>query len=274
MADIADVEQKIAEIIAAAVYPTGVPLNGVSPVAGVKCKIERGWPTADEADKNLAEGIARVSVYPKAGGEFNRSRFPREWQDAETAAPTLSFTRHGDNEIQFTGATTKAHNVSISTGDVLYVQAVPVGATLASIAESFAAVIPGATALGAYLDTTYEMRVTVGTFVRSIMELSRRIRHIQIGIFAPTPAARDALGRAIEPALSLAYRFPLPDGTGAAMEIIGTMPDDAGQRAGYFRRDTIVSVEYALTITQDAAQVVATELNVEVRNVTQTYERN
>ena len=274
MADISDVEQELANIVASAIYPTGVPSDGVSPVAGVKCKIERGWLTAEEADADLKAKVARVCVFPKAGGEFNRSRFPREWQDAETPAPTLAYTKHLPNNVEFTGSTTRAHNVSVRHGNVMYVQAVPVGATLASIAASFAAAIPGATSFGAFLDTTYEMSLQIGCFVKSIMELSRRVRQIQITIFAPSAASRDALGRAIEPALSLAYRFRLPDGTGAAMELLGTMPDDAGQRALYFRRDTIVSVEFALTITQDAAQVVATQLGIEVRNVTHTYERN
>lgn len=274
MADLSDVETALAGSLSAALYPTGVPSNGLT-VLGVKAKIRRGWPTPDEMRDDLAAGISWLTVYNKLGGNRDRSRaLSRDWKDVVPAAPTLVFAQTAENVLIFGGTTTKTHNVCVLMRGLSYVQAVPVGASLASIAAAFASAIPGATAGGAALYLPTRATVTVGTVTTVGMELARRVQQFQIVIWGASPEGRDALGSIIEQTLALNYRLALADGFGAHVCVAGSAMDDAGQRANYYRREFIIDVEYPTTITQQAAQVVATDLSIIVNNTTANFHGN
>lgn len=86
-----------------------------------------------------------------------------------------------------------------------------------------------------------------GTTGTSIMEIRRQERTFQISIWAPTPAARDSIAKAVDPALAATERFTLPDQTSARLIYKGSPMTDMLEKARIYRRDLLYSVEYATT---------------------------
>lgn len=97
-------------------------------------------------------------------------------------------------------------------------------------------------------------------------ETQRRLRQMQISIWANTPDARDTLGASLEAALSDLSRFPLADGSTALLSYGGGKLIDDRQTANLYRRDINLGVNYALTVTQQFTPIeqITIDLTIEV----------
>ena len=92
MADLAEVEQVIVGVIAAALYPDGT----ASPSAiGEPVRVYRGWPEPNRLDADLAAGTLNVSVYPQEM-EHRTTRYTPDEIDLPRDPPTLTLTVIGD----------------------------------------------------------------------------------------------------------------------------------------------------------------------------------
>jgi len=96
-------------------------------------------------------------------------------------------------------------------------------------------------------------------------ETQRRTRAMQVGIWANTFAARDALGNAIEAHLSDTFRLALPDGTQAQLSWTGGQLVDDKQLLNLYRRDVMISVNYGVLQTMAATPIAHTTVQVDAQ---------
>jgi hypothetical protein len=258
MADIIDVQQGLAALAAQAVYPNG---TGQPSVAGVDILIYPGWPQQANLDADLLAGKVHVSIFPTAM-ERNTTRYPRDdWQELAVNAATLTLTIAGQT-VTVGGAMPSpfhAQNVMVMVNGLPYVYATQANDTLTSIATALAALIPGASNVGAVITVVgiiSEARVgTSGTLIR---ETRRQERVFMLTVWADTPVKRDAVAKAIDELMATTQFLTMPDEYAARLIYRGSPVTDGHQKANLYRRDLNYSVEYATT--QQAAAVQATQM--------------
>lgn len=261
MADISDVSAALVSLIAQTLYPNG---TGQQSVAGLSVMVYAGWPTADTLDKDLRTGKAHVSVFPTAT-ERNTTRYMKQWVPVTTPVQTLILTINGQ-AITISGTVAVPQIVMAMVDYLPYVYVVQAGDTLTSIATGLAALIPGATSLGAVVTVPASVILTaarVGATGTSIMEIRRQERVMQLSIWSETPAHRDAVAQPVDVALANTSFLTMADQTQARLIYKGSRIDDSQQKAKLYRRDLLYSVEYATTISETETQITQTQLNVQ-----------
>lgn len=270
MSDIADVLNVIAAQCAGFIYPNG---TDNPPVAGQIVKIYPGWPTASSLDADLQSNIANVSVYP-SGPENNVTRYRPKAQVMSINAPTLTLTQDG-NFVTVGGAMPSPftpHNMAIIIAGQPFVYPIQPTDTLPSIATALAsllgAVYPGTSSsamIVALPDGVIPTAARVGTTGKVTTEWERQAQRIQITVWAPDPATRTDVSAAIKIAFSRIAFLIMPDGFGARIKAVGTNLSDALEKSKAYRRDLFYEIEYATTITETAATVVALNIPVETQ---------
>lgn len=271
MADLSDVSNALGALIGLILYPAGASGENPSPVVGVPVRIEVGWPSPQSLDAAIKAGKSHISIYPRSG-ERNTSRFASDWQDLSTVNSSYTLGVAGQ-AITVGGAVQtppySAQNlVALIGGKPYLVQSVG-GETTAGLASTLGALIaadlPGTTIVGSVITLPAGARITavmVGTTGQGINEIGRQEREFQITIWSPNPADRDAIAKAIDPALRLANILTLADGSGANSTYKGSPFNDFDQKQGIFRRDLIYAVDYGTTQMQSETQIVETQLGI------------
>ena len=271
MADLSDVLSTLATACAAAVYPTG---TGQASPAGVAIKVYPGWPNPAQLDTDLraATPVCHVSIYPRPE-ERNTTRYsPNDWKTATVATPTLTLALAG--QVVTVGGTIPAagnpHNRVVLANGKPYVYAVQLADTLASIAAALAALIAvdiaGTSAAGAVITLPSSARLAaarVGVTGTAVRELRRQERRFQVGVWADSPAHRDAIAALLDAALAVPTFLALSDGTAGRLRYAGSVMSDTLQKDCLFRRDLFYTVEYGTTQTEAEAQITQTQLNTQ-----------
>lgn len=271
MADQSDVELALANLIGSAIYGATNPVTAV-PVAGLPVEVYRGWPGSVKLDAQLCAPTpaAIISVFTRNESERNVSRFPMEWNEATdlNAAPAFAVA-FANTQVTFSGACAPLPlNVAVAQPGALYTYAVQAGDTLTSVAEAFAAAIPGASSAGAVLNCPQLVKLAVvGGAGLAVQEVRRQIKRFVVTIWSPSPDARDALAKAIDPALATNIRLLMPDDTVALMRYAWSRSDDGLQRANCYRRDFAYDIEYATTNKQSFFDVIALYRNTDTAPV-------
>lgn len=272
MADLSDVENALVDIVSGILYP-----NGTSSPASVSvpCRVFRGWPIPADLDADMAAHRCAISVFPPPGAGRNTSRYPRDWQQKSANPATISMNAVG-NQITLTGAIPSPYynqNITIGyggqNGGVYVYQTVP-SDTLNSVASALAALIPGASVVGAVITVPATMNITiasVGVIGIAAMETRRQERAIWVTVWSHDPIVRDEVASAIDSALSdPAYQFiEMPDGFSARFKYSGTVSIDTSQKAQIFRRDLVYLVEYATTKSQTLTEITAQQISMGVQ---------
>ena len=247
MADLAHVEQALAAACASALAPTGLPH-----------RVHRGWPVSHQLDADLRAGTVTVSVYPQPGATRNVSRFSSAWRYDAAPAASLSLTVAG-NTVTISGTPTPAHIAAVSANDVAYTRRCIAGDTPAAVAAGLAALIPGASAAGATLTVPGALRLQAHAVAdwRARREVRRQEQGVQVTVWAPTPALRDAAAAAVDAALASGPVLALADGSAAWLRYQRTASTDEGTEALIYRRDLIFVAEYATTAEAGVPAVAA-----------------
>lgn len=268
MATISDVETALRDIIYGALYPTGAAPS----LVGYPIKIYAGWPNPQTLDADLVEtagvpAAAHVSIFPGAA-ERNTSRYLPERQEMSVPAATYTLTLNG-SQVTVGGAAPSpyfAQNFAILVNGKPYTAQATAGQTPSQVAAALRAAIavdfPSVTVAGAVLTLPSSLRIgalRVGVTGTAIREVKRQERQFWIGVYASNPAARAAIADAIDPTLGDVRRITMPDGSVARLTYHGTREDDFLQKARIYRRTLTYVVEFATTITDVAAQMVAGE---------------
>jgi predicted outer membrane repeat protein len=269
MADIADVENGLASIVAAAVYPSG---TGAASIAGVGVKIYRGWPVARNLDVDLKAGLAHVTIFPPRGLERITSRGLGDWKVLARTPATITATVAG-NTVTLGGAIASPQYITLVFANRAFSYAVQPGDTLASAATGLAVLVNAsvpASSIGPVITIATSAAITArvaspGTIMR---ELRRTERSVMVTAWCGTPALRDTLAGKIDAALAGVRFLSLPDGSGARLIYTRTNVNDEAQEALVYRRDLYFTADYAVTETDAAYPVTSITLNIQPDNAT------
>jgi hypothetical protein len=265
MADLADVQDALTTVLAAAVYPNGTAQPSV--ITAV-IRIFPGWPSPEDLDRDLAAGTANISVFSQPNVERNTTRFEREFQQQSDVVHTLTASVAG-NVITIGGTNPSdapAQWVTAALGSVgqqkFYSYPVTTSQSLAAIATGLAALINAdqpAAAVGAVITITTGKPVAarIGSTATLWRELARVNKGFQITLWCGTPAQRAALAKIVVPALCAIIRLPLADGSSGHMVYTMSRESDEGEKSNIFRRDLFFSVDFPISDTGTAYEVTA-----------------
>lgn len=267
MADQSDVEQALAAIAAGVLYPQGPDAQCV---AGVPCRIHRGWPDAATLDADLAAGRATVTVAGDARNQRTTTRYPDEWRPARQLAALLLVSVQ-ENTATFSGTADPGQLAGILAGGVAVVHRTVADDTLASVAAALAgamARVPGPLGSTVARDATVEV-AAVGTIVArvfadqpSIRETRRQLQPFRVICWSPDPAVRDAIATTLDTAFATYDFLGLPDGMAGRLRYLGTASTDRAQDAALYRRDLIYTVDYATTLAADLPRLLFGETQI------------
>ena len=93
-------------------------------------------------------------------------------------------------------------------------------------------------------------------------EIRRQAKTFKIGVWASTPAMRDAVASPVDVALAVTSRMTFSDTSQGVMTYVNSTQLDDQQRAGIYRRDLNYSVNYATTQTQTAVAITGIVANI------------
>ncbi|HEY1772430.1 MAG TPA: hypothetical protein VGH91_04480 [Gammaproteobacteria bacterium] len=264
MADLSDVGIWFEAQCTTICYPNGSsqpPITG----SGKTISLGRGWPDPKTLDAVMAAGVgnAYVNIYPMPGMERNTTRFPKAWQQVSVTAATLTLTVSG-RTVTVGGTPAVGQGAVVSVNTQPYGYALVGGDTLNSIAAALAALIPGASAVGAVVTVpgVSPLSAAVSVTGTAAMETRRQQRVFGVYVWAPDPVTRDTVAQAIDGAMAVIERFTLPDGFSARLIYHGTMETDELQARLIYKRSLMYSVEYATTTTQTTQTVGATSVGI------------
>lgn len=280
MADVQDVLNTLASQIAGFVYPNG---TAQASVTGKAINIFPGWPLPDQIDSDMPQSIADISIFPTPT-ERNTTRYRPKQNVMSIVTPTLTLMANG-NVVTVGGAMPSpftSHNLALLVDKQPFIYSVQQTDTLTSIATGLATLLnqtfPGTTSSGPVITlpaNTVPIVARVGTTGTVTTEWERQQQMMQITVWAPDPTTRATIGNAIKVALSQIAFLTMPDGYGARILYKGNRYSDDAQKPQIYRRDFFYEVEYATTVTQTIATVVATKVTFETQDgtpiITRTY---
>ena len=264
MADLSDVEAALALLATQALYPSGISL---APAVAALCKVHRGWPLPRELDADMKAGnIVVVSVFAMRNASRNTSRYPREWQAAQTQ-PDATMTATVDGaEVTIGGTPSDAQVVAlIVDGATAYAYRPLATDEAADVAAGLADLIDGATAVGAVVTlpgSAPRVVARVEADAVAVRELRRQEHSFTVTVWAPTPALRDAAASVVDTLFAATDRVTLPDGFSARVRYVSTGEDDSPQRGVLFRRDLRFLVEYPTTETMTTPRLAVGVYNL------------
>lgn len=271
MSDLSDVMNVLAQTVAGALYPTGISGAGAPSIAGQVASIYPGWPNPQQLDVDLPKGIVHVNIYPWKQ-DRNTTRYMETWQVSAAPAPTITANVDGVT-VTLGGAAGAGQNIAVLANGLAFVYQTLRGDTLASAAAALAAIInaaiAGTTAAGTQiiLPATADIKAArVGASGTIAKGIRNQERIFMTGIWAGTPAARDAVAKIVDPAISNPRFLTMPDGYAARIIYHGSLLNDSEQTMGIYRRDLLYSVDYATTIAEQAWEVVIVETNITPAN--------
>lgn len=280
MADIFDVADSLVARIASIVYPNG---TGQPSIVNFPLILYSGWPTSSKLDDDLKLPKPHITVYPRPETK-NVTRYAPKQQVMSIAAATLTLTAHG-NVVTVGGAMPSpftAHNLALIVDSQPFIYPVQASDTLTTIATGLATLLavsfPGTTSSGPVITlpaNTVPIIARVGTTGVVTTEWERQTQRYQVTVWAQDPPTRKALGAAIRAAFSQIAFITMVDGFGARVTFQGNVPSDNFQKEKLYRYDLLYDVEYATTVTQTLATVVATKVTFETQSgvpiITRTY---
>jgi hypothetical protein len=257
MADIADVLNALAALVAAALYPDGAfdaQAHPLASTAGPIVKIMRGTPFAKQLDEDLRAGIVNVTVNERSDLGRTTTRFLLDWSTTSIQPSTLKATI-AQNSVTFTGSVTTGQGIMLLVDGQPYAYQCQVGDTLSSVASALVGLISldkpvasQAEVLSIPNARKITIReVTTGTSIRPVRQQTAAL---MVKVYAPSFSIRDAVGGAVDAVLATITRLALEDGSVAMLRYSGTSYDDRPQKALTFTRTLLYQAEYSTTQTR------------------------
>lgn len=255
MASLSDVEEGFVRFIASALGVTSyAPYSVVtSPTINVDFRTYRGFPLDTQLTNDLKAGVSNISVFSSPELARNTTRFLRAMtsriasQASATLTATMTSTPGVQSVITFSGTATPSEVIGIgavTNGWALRVQS---SDTPASIAATFAANMPHATAVGPVLTivTPYVVSVAFSADFTMLTEVHRQMQTIRVSVWTPTTELRDLICATLDPAIMWQDRILFPDNSiSGPICSAGTFVDDVVGIEFMWRRDLLYDVEY------------------------------
>lgn len=266
MADLADVNDSLASLIANTLYPNG---TGQPSAAGLPVRVYGGWPSAAQLDADLLSGTGHVSVFNRESK--NATRYQLAQVDPTITPPALTLTINA-RTVTVGGTVVAGVNTAVIVGTNAFTYQTVANDTLTTIAAALASSInltyPGTSATGAVItlpNTGPPINAArTGGSASQAIEVGRVEQVFQITVWANSPTNRKAIASLVVPALMQAHFLTLADGSAARLILKSQRDDDVPQKELLYRRDIMVTVEYAETASVTATQVVDIVENIAV----------
>jgi hypothetical protein len=312
MADISDVENGLAALVADVLYPAGAAGVGgygsvqaggwdvaaaygnsialLNSIAGLPVRIYRGWGNAQQIDRDMAAGIAHLTVFHgRNSGRLGDGSLDPDI-GLQGPAPTIAAAVSG-NLVTLTGTATAGNLVGLLVDGWPVVYAVQSGDNLMSIAVGLAAMISGggivttqdgmpvtdnagnpislgetvaialiAGGVGMTISTTIPIIARVGSIGQTMRRTRQQVDRLMLTCWAPTPAARDAICSTVDGRLSDLRWMQLADQR-ARVLWAGSSSDDITSKAALWRRDINYLVTYWTTSTRAAPGMLFGQIN-------------
>ena len=247
MPDQSDVEQSLAALIAAVLYPGG---SGTGSVTGDAFRVYRGWPVAGLLEADVAQGVSHVSVLAVAGAMRDSTRFSSEWQGRSPPA-TLAGAVAGET-VMFSGYGVAGQVAGVRVDGRCYAYRMRDGDSSALVSAALAAQIrldrPAvATASELHLLRATDLLVRVAVDGQGGRELRRQISSFRTTFWCPTPLLRDLIVARVDTGLA-DRTFIDVGGWACRLRASGGSSSDEASAASIWRRDLVYSVEYPTVI--------------------------
>jgi hypothetical protein len=263
MADIADLMDSLVQMAFSACYPSG---PNTTSVTGKLIHVGEGWPLVEDIDGAMVNGQSLVPVYAIPGSTQNVPQI-FDWSGNVYRAPVHGLTATVDGIDATLSGTANAGEYATLTvnGSFAYSYAAPEPQTGEQIAAALLALVqpdfPDATCSGATLtiDGAYQVILRIGAKGQMGRMIHRQIIQFQIVTWAPTPADRTTIGRAVDVAIKTPVRLTMPDGTTAIISPRDTRLTDREQNKGLYRRDLVVGVQFDTLEIFDAYEVTSVQ---------------
>lgn len=244
MADQSDVEDTLAFLVSAALYPNGTT---AASVPGADCRVYRGWPNAPALDNDLRAGVVNVTVFPSHGPGQVTTRYQQQWSSIP-ATPVLTVSVSGQS-VSFAGRADLGQLAGILVDDATYPYRTQTGDTPASVAANLAVLARADTIVqltGATLTVPSASRLVarVVADAPSQMQVRRQLQTFRVTAWCPTPTLRDITATVIDQAFAGTSFIDLPDGSQGRLTYAGTTVLDQAQDTLLYRRDLLYRVEY------------------------------
>lgn len=245
MADQSDVEAALAGAVGAALYPAGVTGGCVAP--GAIARVFRGAPTPAALEADMAAGRCQVSILAH-GEAADTTRWPEEDAALPAAAPTLTAQVDGAT-VTFGGAAGPGQVAAVIADGLSAAYRTQPGDTPPKVAAALARLM-GVTGSGAsvLLPGVRRLAARVEADQPTLRLTRRQEQRFRVTCWCPSPRLRDALGAAIDAALSGIGFLGLADGTSGRLRFAGSGVSDAWEGAALFRRELTYAVDYPTTI--------------------------
>lgn len=263
MADASDVENALVALVGGILYPNGTSAPSIT---GFPARVYRGFPNSAELDPDLLGGISHVTIAEQPGYTRVAPGYLNPTYDTPGTI-TLTITAVGP-VVTLGGVAGAGQMVGASYGGNAYAYVLTGSDTLTTAATALAALAPGATSAGPVitLNTALEVLARVSAYGTTQTRPRWQYQGFCVKVWAPSPAARDAICSAVDAQMAANYFIPLTDGQGARMEYRSTYSDDVPQREALWKRDLYYTVLYATTITTAAAGFLFGIQNVSPQN--------
>lgn len=260
MADLCDVEAALV----AAILAAGVAGPGVFPlVGGVAVRVYRGTQEVTALSQDSGSCIVDITVFPLPDATRNTTRWGYLTTTSSVAAG-LSVITSGQTAT-FSGVAVAGELAGVMVNGQPFVHQAQAGDSADLIASAL-----GADVLATQVAWVQGSSLTVPgaiTFVARTAgvatvfeECGRQEQDVRLSVFAPSPATRDTVCRALGSALSLIAFLTLADGTSGRLRYHKTASFDGDQVASLYRRDLIYQVEYSTTATFVVPQMLFGDL--------------
>jgi hypothetical protein len=267
MADQADIETAVVDLVAAALYPNG---PDAASVPGPDCRIYRGWPNAAALDADLRAGKVNVTVYPASGTGRVSTRYVQEWVGTPVV-PSLTAQVVGVS-VTFGGSVAPGQVAGLAIDGLAFAYRVQASDNPALVAANLAvlvrvnrmAQVAGSTIT---LPGASEVLARVVADAPAQQEVRRQTQVFRVTCWCPTPQTRDAAAGAIDLAMAPLTFLGLADGSQGRVIYAGTTVFDQSQDALLYRRDLLYSVEYATVLTATQPAMLFGELGVNAAQV-------
>jgi len=250
MADLADVEDALSQLVVSTLYPAGTDNESI---LGVFCRAYRGWPSPAALNVDLQAGIVNISVAPDSDMGRTTTRFKLSWH--ADRGPSTLIMEVVERTVVIGGLPTVGEVAGVLVDGESYVYAVRDGDTPDVVAAVLAAMVRS-TQVVLLTGATLSIPSAVTVIARSVRfgngfeEVRRQERDIRIISWCPTPSLRDTATAAIDQAVVRHDFLTLPDTTKARILYKGTSVYDQAQNSLLYRRDLIYTVEYPTTIVE------------------------
>jgi len=251
MADESDVETTLAGLVTNLLYPEGADAPSIT---GGLIRIYRGWPNQSALNADLAAGNVTVTLFPDTSQHRITTRYIDPPAPQAAIIPSLTVSVTGQTGI-FAGIANLGQLAGLLIDNTAFVHRTQSGDT----PEGVAAILAN------YINTTRIAQLSgasvtipgAGSVIGRVVadqatqtETRRQIQGIRLSCWCPDPATRDRIAIQIDQGLSAITFLTLPDTTAARLRQTGTQVFDQSQNAGLYRRDLLLAVEYATTITE------------------------